>query len=171
MADDRKAYQVQRREKTKRWALSYLGGKCRYCRTSDRTVLRFMHKVPQDASFQISQGLVKKWEALAPELDKCFLICRQCWSQGRADDEMREWDTKTPDTDKHSYEHDWIRARWNKCTVCHQMLSEYNEERRTRDSAANRWYEAEGVRWHRQLQAELDAEGVPWDPEEWKAEN
>lgn len=56
--------------------LSYLGGCCAICESTDR--LEFHHKDPATKAFNPRAAALKRWETLVPEMDKCELRCVSC---------------------------------------------------------------------------------------------
>lgn len=75
------AENVQRRRyKLKEKAVEYKGGKCELC-GYDKCIdaLEFHHKNPDEKDFGISQkGIIRKWEQIKDELDKCICVCANC---------------------------------------------------------------------------------------------
>lgn len=72
-------YQTERRQKIKRQAVEYLGGKCQRCGLkTDRVVAYdFHHKDPNEKDFMISKQ-AKSFKSIKGELDKCELLCAIC---------------------------------------------------------------------------------------------
>ena len=68
--------QQRYRAKKKRWAINYLGGKCRRCSTANE--LEFNHIDPATKSFTIGANLNLNYERLIEELKKCELLCHEC---------------------------------------------------------------------------------------------
>ena len=70
----------KRRDKIKKDAIQYKGGKCQNC-GYDKCLgaLEFHHLDPKEKDFSISQyGHTRSWEKLKTELDKCTLLCANC---------------------------------------------------------------------------------------------
>lgn len=66
------------RQRAKKRAVEYKGGKCQvcgYCRCI--RALKFHHLDPNKKDFAIS-GVSRAWEAIRSELDKCILVCGNC---------------------------------------------------------------------------------------------
>lgn len=72
---------VSYRQKTKRRAVDYLGGKCSAC-GYNRSVyaLVFHHREPDQKDFPIS-GVTRSWSRVQKELDKCELLCLNCHAE------------------------------------------------------------------------------------------
>lgn len=81
---DRREYLImavkKRRKKLRLKALSYLGGKCKFCGYCRETAaLEFHHVHEGSKEFGLSQrGLTRSWERIKDELDKCILVCANC---------------------------------------------------------------------------------------------
>lgn len=71
-----------RRQRHKKMAVDYKGGKCERC-GYDKCIwaLSFHHKDPSQKDFIISQYSTFKWERIKEELDKCELVCHNCHSE------------------------------------------------------------------------------------------
>lgn len=70
----------RRREKVKKLAIEYKGGKCQCCgyHACD-SALEFHHLSPDKKDFGIGQkGYTRSWEKIKQELDKCILVCANC---------------------------------------------------------------------------------------------
>jgi 5-methylcytosine-specific restriction endonuclease McrA len=70
----------RRREKVRRMAVEYKGGRCQVC-GYDRCIeaLEFHHLNPTQKDFGISQkGYTRSWEKVKEEVDKCILLCANC---------------------------------------------------------------------------------------------
>ena len=65
------------RERRKREAVVYLGGKCLDCGTADERLLVFDHVRGEKVS-NVTTILGKAWEKLEAELQKCDLVCANC---------------------------------------------------------------------------------------------
>ena len=76
-----RAEAVQRkREKLKKDAVKYKGGKCQICGYDKCDgALEFHHIDPSQKDFGIaSKGYTRSWEKVKEELDKCILVCANC---------------------------------------------------------------------------------------------
>lgn len=73
----------KRREKIKEMAVEYKGGKCIICGYHKcKNALCFHHVHPEDKSFSIaSKGITRAWATVKKELDKCVLVCSNCYSE------------------------------------------------------------------------------------------
>jgi hypothetical protein len=70
----------RRREKVRRMAVEYKGGRCQVC-GYDRCIeaLEFHHLDPTQKDFGIShKGYTRSWEKVKEEVDKCILLCANC---------------------------------------------------------------------------------------------
>ena len=81
---ERREYFLQavrkRREKVRRMAVAYKGGRCQVC-GYDRCIeaLEFHHLDPMQKDFGIShKGYTRSWEKVRQEVDKCILLCANC---------------------------------------------------------------------------------------------
>lgn len=74
------------RERNKKKAIEYKGGKCSVC-GYDRYYgsLDFHHKDPSIKEFTVSQGWQCSWDKLKKEIDKCELVCSNCHGEIHAD--------------------------------------------------------------------------------------
>lgn len=71
----------KRRDKVKKMAVEYCGGKCQDCLTSFSYpgVYDFHHLDENIKEFSIgNNGYTKGWEKIKKELDKCILLCSNC---------------------------------------------------------------------------------------------
>ena len=72
----------RRRLKLKQRAFEYCGSKCYDCNYSESKYLEvyeFHHLDPSQKDFAISHdGLVRGWEKVRDELDKCVMLCCRC---------------------------------------------------------------------------------------------
>lgn len=60
-------------------AIDYLGGKCKFCSMDHPAALQFYHRDPSTKEYDIAGAhLLKRWEKLVVELDKCDLLCANC---------------------------------------------------------------------------------------------
>lgn len=69
-----------RRRKLKEKAIAYKGGKCMLCQY-DRcnAALEFHHKDRRTKAFGLSRnGIIRSWDSIREELDKCILVCANC---------------------------------------------------------------------------------------------
>ncbi len=74
---------TKRRQKLKKLAVDYKGGKCEIC-GYDKCIAAFdfHHKNPLEKEFGISvSGNTKSWNKIKNEVDKCMLLCRNCHSE------------------------------------------------------------------------------------------
>jgi 5-methylcytosine-specific restriction endonuclease McrA len=72
-------YSYELKKRNKQRAVDYMGGHCCQCGFNDSlTALHFHHINPANKSFNINQGITKKWEVIKLELDKCILLCMNC---------------------------------------------------------------------------------------------
>lgn len=72
---------VQRkREKLKKDAIEYKGGKCQICGYDKcDSALEFHHLDPSQKDFGIgTKGYTRAWSKVKEELDKCILVCSNC---------------------------------------------------------------------------------------------
>lgn len=72
---------VQRkREKLKKDAIEYKGGKCQICGYDKcDSALEFHHLDPSQKDFGIgAKGYTRAWSKVKEELDKCILVCSNC---------------------------------------------------------------------------------------------
>lgn len=65
---------VQHKEKILQYLLTH---NCTDCAESDPIVLEFDH-VHGKKSFNISAGLMKNWEVIEEEINKCEVVCANC---------------------------------------------------------------------------------------------
>ena len=74
----RESVGYRRRLKTK--AIAYKGGKCRLCgHNRYNGALEFHHLDKTSKGFGFSRkGLIRSWESIKTELDKCILVCANC---------------------------------------------------------------------------------------------
>ena len=70
----------KRRNKVKKLAVDYKGGKCSKCGYEKCiAALEFHHVEPQHKDFSISKdGSTRSWEKIKNEIDKCILVCANC---------------------------------------------------------------------------------------------
>ena len=70
---------TKRRQKIKREAILYLGGKCEDCGENRDipSIYDFHHKDPNQKDFSIGKQ-AKSFESIKKELDKCSLLCAVC---------------------------------------------------------------------------------------------
>ena len=84
------SYLYKKRKKIK--SIEYKGGCCIQCGFNQCiSALHFHHINPETKSFDINQGITKKWDLLKDELDKCILLCMNChfMEHERIDTEQR----------------------------------------------------------------------------------
>ena len=73
---EQRAYQHRWMQQRRKRAISYLGGECAHCETTEN--LQFDHINAQTKDYAISKLLSAKWDRLVEELNKCQLLCRFC---------------------------------------------------------------------------------------------
>lgn len=74
-----KVTHAERYEGRKWEAFNYKGGKCEICGVIENAdFYDFHHIVPENKSFDITASLMKKWESIKAELDKCLMLCPNC---------------------------------------------------------------------------------------------
>lgn len=73
----------RRRDKLKLMAVDYKGGKCIKCGYNKCVnALEFHHLDDKTKDFAIgSKGYTRSWEAIKEELDKCVLLCANCYRE------------------------------------------------------------------------------------------
>jgi len=73
-------YCVNRRDARKWKCIDYIGKGCQICGRvhSELPKYEFHHVDPTIKKFTISPNLLRPWEILRPELDKCCLLCGNC---------------------------------------------------------------------------------------------
>jgi hypothetical protein len=60
-------------------AVEYLGGKCSICGYNKcMAALDFHHKNGDDKYMSIGKLLIRSWDTIQKELDKCVLLCANC---------------------------------------------------------------------------------------------
>lgn len=71
---------VESRRRTKQRAVKLLGGRCRGCaKAVPVAAFEFHHLDAGTKDFAISaDGVPRRWERIAAELDKCVLLCANC---------------------------------------------------------------------------------------------
>lgn len=74
---------IRRRRRIKQKAVEYLGGKCVRCGYNKCVAaLQFHHKDITKKEFGISaKGIIRSWERIKVELDKCELLCANCHAE------------------------------------------------------------------------------------------
>ena len=76
-----------RREKLKKEAIEYLGGKCQICGYDKCiAVLDFHHKDPKEKSFALNKMSMHSKDKIIEELNKCILLCANCHRELHAQD-------------------------------------------------------------------------------------
>lgn len=71
------SYSFKKRNKQK--SVDYMGGKCLHCGYDEcLSAMHFHHVNSENKSFNINQGIARKWEVIRSELDKCILLCMNC---------------------------------------------------------------------------------------------
>lgn len=74
-----KKYYLDKKRQRKIDAINYLGGVCNKCKgTFDPVIYDFHHIDPTTKEKDPSQILLRKWDRLVKELDKCVLLCANC---------------------------------------------------------------------------------------------
>ena len=62
--------------------IEYMGGKCSNCGyNKNLAALEFHHVNPLNKSFEISYHSAKNWLKIKDELDKCILLCSNCYKE------------------------------------------------------------------------------------------
>lgn len=71
---------IEWRQRLKRKAIEYKGGKCQLCGYSKSIrAMHFHHVDESEKDFSIGgNGSTRKWETIKLELDKCILVCANC---------------------------------------------------------------------------------------------
>lgn len=80
----RSCYESRRRRQRKlRLVEEVFNGSCEMCGYNEcLSALVFHHTDPEEKSFQMSSdGLLKKWEDIVEEANKCILLCSNCHNQ------------------------------------------------------------------------------------------
>jgi predicted metal-binding protein len=76
--DVTKSYSIMSRHRIKAKMIEYKGGKCQICGYNEcHGSLTFHHIDPNEKEISIG-SMVRKWEKIKPELDKCLLVCSNC---------------------------------------------------------------------------------------------
>lgn len=69
----------KRREKIKKDAIDYKGGKCEICGYNKCIEALEFHHINNDKDFGISaKGYTRSFKKIKEELDKCILVCANC---------------------------------------------------------------------------------------------
>ena len=109
------------RDKRRKYAINYLGGKCNLCKKqSDR--YEFDHIKRESVSFRIAVGLAFNINRLNSELDKCQLLCRKCHVIKTNNDLGRG--------SKLHGNHSTYTNKNCRCELCTKAWSKYVRERR-----------------------------------------
>lgn len=85
-------YNYHYKKKKKEKAVQYKGGCCCKCGyNKSNAALHFHHLDENTKSFEICPNIIKKWDVLKKELDKCILLCMNCHFEEheRIDNEQR----------------------------------------------------------------------------------
>lgn len=82
-ATDRAANRARRARNRDR-ALRQLGGQCVRCGSQDE--LQFDHVYPSTKSFVLASRMGCSWAVIAPELEKCQILCAPCHRKKTAED-------------------------------------------------------------------------------------
>lgn len=91
-----KSYRIRLKEK----AVIYKGNACKNCGyNKSLRALDFHHRDPSQKDFAIGetrQGkkIVRSWDALIPELDKCDLLCKNCHAEVHENTDSYDIETK-----------------------------------------------------------------------------
>ncbi len=73
---------AKRRRKIKLLAIQYKGGKCQVCGYNKYPGALDLHHVSGQKSFSIGdKGYTRSWEVTRKELDKCVLVCANCYRE------------------------------------------------------------------------------------------
>lgn len=84
---DRAQHNIQaiakRRKKLKAMAIEYKGGKCKICGYNKYVgALDFHHLDGNSKKFDLStHGLTRSWARTKAEVDKCILVCANCYRE------------------------------------------------------------------------------------------
>lgn len=64
----------------RKWeCFNYKGCKCEICGVIENAdFYDFHHRVPEDKCFDVTASLMKKWELIRAEIDKCLMLCPNC---------------------------------------------------------------------------------------------
>jgi hypothetical protein len=80
---ERYNYHRARRDERKARCLKHLGGRgCISCGDRASDMLKFVHRPETEVSFAILANLTRRWAVLAAELEKCSVVCEDCYSSG-----------------------------------------------------------------------------------------
>lgn len=80
--EKQRAYMVRRRQRIKERAIEYLGGSCQKCGYKTCVAALHFHHPNNDKEFGIgAQGIIRSWERVKAELDKCILLCANCHAE------------------------------------------------------------------------------------------
>lgn len=77
----KKYYKWQKKERKRRKEIlvEKLGGKCKNCGYNKCiAALEFHHRDEKTKNFTISGNIIKQWELLLNEIEKCDLLCSNC---------------------------------------------------------------------------------------------
>lgn len=74
-------YRAKQYEDAKQRMYVYLGGKCSFCGSTDKSKFEIHHVNSSEKSFSLTAWWARRWEVLQQELDKCILVCRKCHHQ------------------------------------------------------------------------------------------
>jgi predicted transcriptional regulator len=80
MADRMRQEPTVHRRRLKAMAIAYKGGKCLLCGYHRcNAALEFHHLDKTTKGFGLSRkGIIRSWESIKKELDKCVMICANC---------------------------------------------------------------------------------------------
>lgn len=77
--DYKPRYRTKKRADRLNMLVEYMGGRCQMCQKSyPPTCYDFHHLDPAQKDFGISQILLKDWDLIIKEADKCALLCANC---------------------------------------------------------------------------------------------
>jgi hypothetical protein len=108
-------YYAKRREKNKRKAIDYLGGKCVECsRVYPIKCYEFHHINPDEKEYRIGMILRYSWDVIKKELDKCILVCGNCHMEMHYDYN----DDNTRKRHSHKYKKRAVNYLGGKCIDC-----------------------------------------------------
>ena len=68
----------KQRNKKRRRAVEYLGGKCKCGYHKSMAAFDFHHRDPRKKELTLAGHWEKSWETIKKELDKCDLLCSNC---------------------------------------------------------------------------------------------
>jgi hypothetical protein len=113
-----KEYMKKRYYSCRSKAIEYLGGKCVVCDSADS--LEFDHIIRDSRSFDIADYLMRPWNILVKELDKCQLLC----SKHHDEKSLKELG-RTSAVGTHGT---LSSGRYCNCSLCKKAKADYNRE-------------------------------------------